>query len=47
MKTICSISFKLAAFKKDILRYAHVNFLSNWISFKVPINFYNIDKMMP
>ena len=41
-KTICLISFRLTVFNKDTLRYLHINFLSNWISFKVAINIYNI-----
>ena len=34
-KTNCMISFKFTVFLIDTHRYLHINFLSNWISFKV------------
>ena len=38
-KTTCSHSFKLSAFNNYTLRSLHINYLKNWTSFKVAINF--------
>ena len=43
-KTTCLISFKLRAFNNDILSFQNVNFLRDWLSFKVNINFTNLMK---
>ena len=44
LKTICLISFKLTAFFADINKSLHINFLSNWLSFKVTENFMKLAK---
>ena len=44
LKTNYSISFKLSVFIADIHRCLHVNFLSNWLSFKITENFIKLSK---
>ena len=38
-KTTCPIPFKLTAFNNDTLSFLNINFLRDWLSFKVAINF--------
>ena len=42
-KTFCLISFKLTEFNSDTLCLLNINFLRDWLSFKVNINHCNID----
>ena len=44
LKTNYSISFKLTVFIFDTHRCLHVNFLSNWLSFKITENFIKLSK---
>ena len=44
LKTNCLISFKLAVFIADTHRCLHVNFLSNWLSFKIAENIIRLSK---
>ena len=44
LKTNYSISFKLTVFIADTHRCLHVNFLSNWLSFKITENFIKLSK---
>ena len=44
LKTNYSISFKLTVFIADTHRCLHVNFVSNWLSFKITENFIKLSK---
>ena len=44
LKTNYSISFKLTVFIFDTYRCLHINFLSNWLSFKITENFIKLSK---
>ena len=46
MKTTGSISSKPTASNNDALSFPNINFLRDWLSFKVAINFYNSDELI-